>query len=142
MKTLESLLVVPGALAMLLTGAGVVRSQPVQIAPGFKPDPIVLSGTAGGSPTGKGCGNIGATPNHIVKLGENFNYLRFSVQSDGQPILLIKAPNGNSCVQADRFSQGKVEAPGYWEKGTYSIYVSDRAEGQHNYKLSITTQRP
>lgn len=142
MKTLESLLVVPAALAMLSIGAGVVRSQPVQITSGFKPDPLVLTGTSGGSQIGKGCGNVGATPNHIVKLDENFNYLRFSVQSDGQPILFIKAPSGNSCVQADRFSEGKVEAPGYWEKGTYSIYVGDRADGQHNYKLSITTERP
>jgi hypothetical protein len=141
MKILKDWILVPTALAMLLTSAGVARTQTIQIKPGFQPEPLVITGTSGGSQASKGCGMMGATPNHVINLSENFNYLRFSVQSAGQPTLLIQAPSGSSCVQADSFSGGKIEAPGYWEKGTYSIYIGDRAGGQHPYTLSITQKR-
>ena len=141
MKILKSSITIPAALAMLLTSAGAVRSQPIQITPGFQPDPMVVTGTSGGSQSGKGCGMTGAAPNHVVRLDNNFNYLRFSVQSTGQPTLLIEAPSGNSCLQADSFSGGTIQAPGYWEKGSYSIYIGDRAGGQNPYTLSITQTR-
>lgn len=129
---------IPAASLMLLTSADTVRSQPIQIVPGFQPDPMVVTGTSGGSQSSKGCGMTAAAPNHVIRLGDNFNYLRFSVQSAGQPTLLIEAPNGSSCVQADSLSGGAIQAPGYWEKGTYSIYVGDRSGAQNPYTLSIT----
>jgi hypothetical protein len=140
MKTLKHWMVVPAAVAMLFGSASVVRSQAIQIAPGFDPDPTVVNGTSGGSVASKGCGAIAAQPNHVVTLSANFNYLRFNVQGDGQPTLLIKGPNGTSCVPADSFSGGKIQAPGFWEKGIYSIYVGDLAGGQHPYTLSLTQQ--
>lgn len=141
MKTFKHWMVVPATLAMLLTSTGVVRSQPVQLAPGFAPDPLVVTGTSGGSQASQSCGMIGATPNHVINLSANFNYLRFSVQSAGQPTLLIQGPNGSSCVQADSFSKGTIQLPGYWEKGTYSVYVGDRAGGHNSYTLSVTQKR-
>jgi hypothetical protein len=140
MKRFKNWIVVPAAVAMFLASAGMVRSQIAEIKPGFQPD-LVVRGTSGGSQASKNCGMIAATPNVVVNLSENFNYLRFSVQGAGQPTLLIQAPNGSSCVQADNFSGGKIEAPGYWEKGSYSIYVGDRAGGQHPYTLTITQKR-
>jgi hypothetical protein len=83
----------------------------------------------------------GATPNHQFSLSANFNYLRFTVQSTGQPTLLIEGPTGSSCVQADSFSQGTIQAPGYWEKGTYRVYIGDRTGAQKAYTLSITQKR-
>ncbi|MDP8963303.1 MAG: hypothetical protein M3O33_04810 [Cyanobacteriota bacterium] len=140
MKTFKDWMVVPATLAMLLTSVGVARSQTIQITPGFKSD-LVVTGTSGGSQSSKGCGMTGATPNYVIKLGNNFSYLRFSVQGAGQPTLFIQGPNGSSCVQADSFSGGKVEAPGYWESGTYSVYVGNRAQGQHPYTLTVTQKR-
>lgn len=116
------------------------RAQTTQIEPGFQPDPLVLTGTSGGS-ANRGCGLIGETPNHVINLSGNFNFLRFSVQSSGQPTLLIEGPSGRSCVQADRFSKGSIQAPGYWEQGVYSIYVGDRTGGRNSYTLSITQNR-
>ncbi len=140
MKTFKDWMVVPATLAMLLTSVGVAHSQTIQITPGFKSD-LVVTGTSGGSQSSKGCGMTGATPNYVIKLGNNFSYLRFSVQGAGQPTLFIQGPNGSSCVQADSFSGGKVEAPGYWESGTYSVYVGNRAQGQHPYTLTVTQKR-
>lgn len=141
-KMFQQWMVVPAALAMLLTSVGVVRSQVnIQIKPGFKPDPLNITGTAGGSQVTRGCGMMGSTPNHIINLDSNFSYLRFTLQGAGQPTLLIQGPNGSSCVQADSLSKGKVEAPGYWEKGPYSISIGNRESGQHPYTLSITQKR-
>jgi hypothetical protein len=141
MRTLKNWMVVPTALAMLLSSTGLVRSQPIQIAPGFQPDPLVVNGTSGGSTASQSCGMISAQPNHVLTLNGNFNYLRINVQSSGQPTLLIQGPSGTSCVPADSLSGGNIQSPGYWEQGTYSIYVGDRAGGQNSYTLSLT-QKP
>jgi len=141
MKTFKSWMVVPTVLATILMSTGIARSAPVPIAPGFKPDPLEFKGTSGGAQTSKNCGMVGTAPNHVISLGANFNYLRFNLRSEGgQPTLLIQSPSGSSCVQADSFSGGTIQAPGYWERGTYSIYVGDRAGGQHPYTLSVTQQ--
>jgi hypothetical protein len=139
MKTFKPWMVVPTALATILMSAGLASSAPIPISPGFKPDPLEFKGTSGGAQASNNCGMIGAVPNHVLSLGANFNYLRFNLHSDGgQPTLLIQTPSGSSCVQADRFSGGSIQAPGYWEQGTYSIYVGDRSGGQHPYTLTIT----
>jgi hypothetical protein len=139
MKTFKYWTVVPAALVMLLSSVGAVLAQPTRITPGFQPDPLTVTGTSGGTQASKGCGMIGATPNYVVNLANNFNYLRFTVQGAGQPTLLIQGPNGSSCVQA--VPGGNIEVPGYWEKGSYSIYVGDRAGTQHPYTLTITQKR-
>lgn len=141
MKTLKHWMVVPTALAMLLSSAGLARSQPIQIAPGFPTDPLVVNGTSGGSTRSQSCGMISGQPNHVLTLNGNFNYLRINVQSSGQPTLLIKGPSGTSCVPADSLSGGNIQSPGYWEQGIYSIYIGDMAGGQNPYTLSIT-QKP
>jgi hypothetical protein len=139
MRTFKKWMVVPAALVMLLSSIGAAQAQTRQITPGFQPDPLEFKGTSGGSQASKGCGMIGATPNYVVNLTTNFNYLRFTVQGSGQPTLLIQGPNGSSCVQA--VPGGNIEVPGYWEKGTYSIYVGDRAGNPNPYTLSITQKR-
>lgn len=141
MKLFKHWIILPATLAMLSTTVGEVRSQPIQLQPGFQPDPLVVNGTSGGSQANTNCGVTGATPNHQVNLGGNFNYLRFSVQSSGQPTLLIEGPSGSSCIQADSLSGGKIQAPGYWEQGLYKISIGNRTEGQHSYTLSITQAR-
>ena len=139
MKTLKYWMLVPTTLALLLTNIGGVRSQQqIALAPGFN-EPIVLTGTSGDS----NCGQMAATANHVITLDDNFTYLRFTVNSQGgQPILLIKGPNGSSsCVQSDAFSGSTITDSGYWNAGTYSLYIGDRTPGQHSYSLSITQQQ-
>lgn len=139
MKTFNYSMVIPIALAIFLSSIGVAYSQNREIEPGFEPDPLVLTGTSGGSQASKNCGMIGATPNHVINLGQKFNYLRFIVQSAGQPTLFIEGPNGSTCVQG--LPGQNIEDSGLWVEGQYSIYVGDRAGGQNAYTLSITTQK-
>ena len=136
MKARKYWMVVPTTLAVLLTSIGGVRSQQqIALTPGFN-EPMSLTGTSGNS----NCSKMTPTANHVITLGDNFSYLRFTVNSQGgQPILLIKGPNGSSsCVQSDDFSGSTITDSGYWNSGTYSLYIGDRTGAQHNYSLSIT----
>jgi len=137
MKRLTRWFAIPAALAIALGTAGTVLSQSIAITPTTQP--IQVSGTSGGSKNGGSCaGAIAASPNHIINVTEDTN-LEFTLQAGGQPALLIRSASGqNFCVPADRYSNGTITVPGRWTKGTYSIFVGDRANGQSSYTLSIT----
>ena len=132
--------ILPLALAMILATAGVVRSQTLQISPGFK-EPLTVSGTSGGPNNSGDCGNIAPTPNLIIQVGEDLPYWRISVQTAGAPTMLIQGPAGRFCVLPESAAAGNLEFSGFGNKGTYSIFVGDRAQGQHPYNLSITQNR-
>lgn len=137
MKSLISL-AIPTALAIALGGVNPAISQSVAIAPGSAT--VQLTGKSGGSRADGSCaGNISNTPNHTLTVPQDMN-LRFTLQAEGgQPALLIRSPSGeNFCVPADSYSNGRVVIPGRWEKGLYSIFVGDRANGSHSYTLSIS----
>ena len=135
-------LVIPAlAAVMSVTGnAALGNPQVVTVSPNFQPDPQVLnSGTSVGS-TSISCGNLTSNTSIVVELTQDISSMHFIAQSSGQPVLKIEGPNGSACVTADGFSGGKVEVPGYWKQGSYSIYIGDRADGNHNYTLSISSQ--
>lgn len=142
MKTYTDWLFVPTALAITLaiTGVSVAEAPVVQVAPNFQPDPLVVSGTSGGAKSSD-CGNIAATPNQVIQVPESLPYLRLSVQSAGQPTLLVEGPAGRFCVLAGSSSDSNPEISGYWQAGKYSLYVGDRSQGQHPYNLSISRKK-
>lgn len=142
MKLLKNWIVVPITLAGIFASITLVSSQPLPITPDFKPDPLVLTGTSGGAKDSQGCGKIGEDPNHIIRLSSNFKYLRFSLEGEGEPTLLIESPSGSrSCVLYDSTAGGKIQSSGFWEMGTYLIYIGDRSGQKHSYTLSITQVR-
>ena len=139
MKTRTDWLVVPTALAInfALTAATLAEVPVLTINPKFQPDPLVVHGTSGGEKSSD-CGNIAATPNQVIQVTQALPYLHLSVQSAGQPTLLINGPGGRFCVLGDSYSGEKPEFSGYWQAGKYSLNVGDRAQGQHPYTLSIS----
>lgn len=142
MKMLREWIVIPTTLALILTGAGAARSDaPVlELSSNLSNDPVVLSGTSGGQ-SSSNCGYISQTPNQVVRVTvDRINYLRLSVQSSGEPTLLVDGPGGRFCVLADSASGDKPEISGVWLRGNYNVYVGDRAGGTHPYTLSITGQ--
>lgn len=69
------------------------------LAPGFTPDPMVVTGTAGGpiqaSTLGPDCrGTVGLTPNHTFTLTAAFTTLRFSVNSTQDTTMAVRSPTG------------------------------------------------
>jgi hypothetical protein len=137
MKRLTRWFTIPATVAISLTIAGKALSQAIAILPNSPT--IQVSGVSGGTQKDSSCaGFISASPNHVVQVAEDSN-LVFALKSSGQPALLIHSTAGhNFCVPADSYSNGSVEIPGRWAKGTYSVYVGDRAGGQHPYTLSIS----
>jgi hypothetical protein len=126
---------IPTTLAIALAATQVL-AQMLTISPGSST--IQVSGTSGGPKREGGCaGNIAASPNHRLQVAEDSN-IRFSLQGSGQPSLLIQGNGQDFCVPADSFSGGKIEIPGRLSKGTYAIYVGDRAGSSHPYTLSIS----
>lgn len=131
--------IVPTAMATVLAMAGLATSQTISIAPDSPT--VTLNGTSGGSKKDTSCaGFISKVANHTIQVTADSN-LRFSLKGTGEPTLLITGSQGQSfCVQADSLSGGKIEVPGRWTKGNYSIFVGDRAQGQNPYVLSISPQ--
>jgi len=129
--------VTPIAIAMTVTSINPVLAQMITIAPNSQP--VQVNGMSGGSKKDASCaGFIAPSPNHVVQLTEDTD-LRFALQGAGQPALLIRSSTGQSfCVPADPYSNGKVEIPGRWRKGKYSVFVGDRANESHAYTLLIS----
>ncbi|MBW4687186.1 MAG: hypothetical protein KME40_19275 [Komarekiella atlantica HA4396-MV6] len=142
MKTLRLFKFVPAALAMslVITEAGFAQTPQIQINQNFQPDPLILNGQSGGS-VKSNCGNITAAPNQVIQVTESLPYLRLTVESKGQPTLLIDGPGGRFCVLADKYSGGKPELSGYWQPGKYLLFVGELSQQQHSYTLSISQQK-
>lgn len=142
MKTLRLLTVVPAALVMslALTEASLAEVPRLQVNSNLPSKPLVLSGTSGGT-VSSNCGNIADTPNQIIQVTEPLPYLRLTVDSPGQPTLLIDGPGGRFCVMADNYSGSKPELSGYWQPGEYSLRVGELSQRQYSYTLSISQQK-
>lgn len=137
MERFRRWMVVPAAVLLILAAFSGVpgNAQVVPISPNFQPDPQALGGgTSGGTKDSRDCGFIADAPNLQIQLSEPFTYLRFSVQGDGQPTLLIEGPGGRFC------GLGQPEISGFWKPGTYNIYVGDREKGNNPFTLSVTAK--
>lgn len=136
MNTLKRWLAVPTLLAIALSSAAALSQTVVAITANSQT--IELRGTSGGSKKTSSCaGYISPSPNHVIQVAEDTN-LRITLQAGGQPALLIRNPEGQDfCVPADSYSGGRIDIPGRWTKGTYSLFVGDRGNGQYPYALSI-----
>ncbi|BAZ50689.1 hypothetical protein NIES4103_33060 [Nostoc sp. NIES-4103] len=142
MKTRILLTFVPAALAISLALLQPILAEvpSIQITPKLQSDPLVLNGKSGGT-VQSDCGNIAAAPNQVIQLSEPLPYLRLTVDSPGQPTLLIDGPGGRFCVLADRYSQSKPEMSGYWQAGKYLLYVGELSQRQYSYSLSISQHK-
>jgi hypothetical protein len=128
--------VIPTALAIALATATSAYSDTVQTP---LQSPVVVNGNSGGSQSGA-CGFVANAPSQVVVVNQP-TPLRFTVQGQGQPTLLITGPGGRTqCVMADSFSGGNIEVPGVWNPGTYSVFVGNRTNGSFPYTLSINQE--
>lgn len=137
MKLYQKWIVIPAIFAALSATATAAYSNPVQTP---LQSAVSVRGNSSGAQSGQ-CGFVPSAPTQVVQVTEDFTSLRFSVQGEGSPTLLITGPGGRTqCVMADSLSGGSIDVPGVWEQGTYSLYVGDRAQGSHPYTLSITQE--
>lgn len=138
---------------MTIAAMAPVTAQPIfdslRLSSGFRPDPQTLRGVSGGSykamellsvretPTGACVGYIDEYADHQLKLDSFFNYLRVSVESQGDTVLVVKGPGGTWCND-DSNNQNPVIV-GEWQSGSYDVWVGSRQKNDYfPYVLEIT----
>ena len=134
------------AIGVILTLAATARAQEVvNISANFS-DSLTLTETSGGDR--QDCGYHGEEPDYIINLQQDFTYLRFSVEGEGTPTLLMIGPldtnnKARYCSQTASDSEEHAEHSGYWSAGKYEVYVGEREKGvQTSYELTVTQERP
>ncbi|HIK33799.1 MAG TPA: hypothetical protein IGS17_11950 [Oscillatoriales cyanobacterium M59_W2019_021] len=132
MKTLTCWLVLPIALGLVSLSVGAAVAETIELSPDFA-GLETTTGTSGGAIDTGNCGYISNTPNHQLILSEDFDYLRVAVTDAEGLTLLVRGSDSEFCAPRD------PQQSGYWPKGTYEIFVGDRARAGHPYTLSIST---
>ncbi|MDY6784252.1 MAG: hypothetical protein SW833_17180 [Cyanobacteriota bacterium] len=120
----------------LLSASAPGLAETVALA-GSPTQAITLSGQSGGAVGTPDCGQISATPNHILNVSERIGSMKVSVQSaNPQATLLIDGPGGRFCAVA---AGNKLpEIPGLWMPGQYRVYVGNLGGDRSPYTLSIS----
>jgi hypothetical protein len=122
-----------------------VSGPTTSIGPGFAPDPMVLTGAAGGpsdaSTMAPSCrGFVGIIPSHTLDVAAAMPMLRVMAASEVDTTLVVRLPDGTYVCNddADGFNP-VVELPGAGP-GQYNVYVGTYSQGNSGtYQLGITT---
>jgi len=116
------------------------------LAPGFLPDPQVVSGTSGGSESattlGVGCiGFVARTPDHFLQVGgAGFPSLRVMVSSDTDTTLVVRRPDGTFLCNDDSDGTNPM-VEGNFPPGQYRVWIGSYAQGQNgSYRLGVSAQ--
>jgi len=116
--------------SILLATAGVARAETLSLSAGF--DNIERTGTAGGA-NSSNCGYVADAADYELVLAQDFPLLTLSVSGGGSPTLMVRGENDSAPFCASEHS-------GYWEAGTYEVFVGDRAGANagNSYTLTIS----
>jgi hypothetical protein len=116
---------------------------PIQLAPGFRPDPVVTRGVAGG-PVAAGAmdpqcaGFVGSEPSHVLALAQPFQSLRILVSSEQDTTLVVRGPDGQYRCTDDDEGMNPVLA-GAFSPGQYAVWVGSYQQGtQAPYALGLS----
>ena len=115
----------------------------ISIAPGFTPDPHIVSGTSGGSAnaadlSAECAGQISATPDHLLVAGGTFTNLRVMAFSETDVTLVVQRPDGTYLCDDDTEETNPI-VDGTFAAGTYKIWVgSYNADTNGRYTLGIS----
>lgn len=107
-----------------------------ELSPGFKPDPRLGSGTSGGTEDGGGCGEIDSTPDHLMILSRDFDFLQISVEAPGDITLLVEKPDGELVCSDDTLGV-LPEVSGSYPAGRYKIWVGDWGNS-YEYQICLS----
>jgi hypothetical protein len=136
-----------GAIATLVTP---VLAQTQALARNFRPDPIELSGTAGGNKSipslagmqGRCRGFANQQPNHVVQLTEDFPLIDLLVHTrdiNSDLTLLVKGDNGLVICADDEYRGRNPQITRRLNQGNYQIWVGNGNANQSiSYTLSIS----
>lgn len=148
MKTLIRSMLLSTAVILSLVSPQMARSNPesiqrdppetIELTVPMAQDPLEFTQRLSG--TNLNCDSTPTAANWVVSIGQAVPYLRFTIQSEGEPVLIIDGPGGRFCVLADNYSGNNPEISGLWDTGTYNIYIGNRTPGDYSYTLQISQQ--
>lgn len=129
------------------TGDGMFAvSGPVtMISPGFAPDPMMLSGIAGGgtdattlAPTCRG--HIGATPSHTLSVTSPMPMLRLMAHSETDTTLVVRLSDGRYVCNDDGDGFDPIVDLPNVPAGQHNVFVGTYGAGTTApYQLGVTT---
>lgn len=125
-----------GMSANLILPAHVIAAT--TLMPGFAPDPQVVTGRSGGSRVTTDCGSVKSThaPDYVLTLSQPFEFLRASVQAEGDVTLMVEGPTGRIC--SDDVNGLMPEISGAAPVGTYSFWIGDyRENSERGYRYRL-----
>ena len=123
------------ALAMILADAGAIRSQPLQIAPGF-PEPLGVSGVSGGANNSGDCGFVSQAPNHVIEVTQDLPYWRIAVETAGASEFNDSGAEGAFLRAAGEFCCGESRIFRLWGQGDL-CYFCGRSISRSTPLLSL-----
>lgn len=115
--------------------------QDIELAPGFRPDPLNLEGISGGreptetvagtssTATGPCVGFVDEQPDHELTLLSNFDFLALEVESQQDTVLLLKGPGGVWCNDDSVGHNPRIA--GEWLAGSYSVWIGSYGQGRY-----------
>jgi hypothetical protein len=149
MKTLTRSMLLSTAIILSLALPPIARSnsesiqrdppETIELTAPMAQDPLAFTQRLSGQNT-LNCDSTPTTANWVISLAQPVPYLRFTIQSEGEPVLIIDGPGGRFCVLADNYSGDNPEISGLWDTGTYNIYIGNRTPGDYSYTLQISQQ--
>ncbi len=116
---------------------------PVTLAPGFSPDPMLMSGAGGGpreaSTINPACrGWIGMTPSHSITAAGAFPNLRILVASETDMTLVVQMADGSYRCNDDTDGFNPV-VEGPFPPGVHHVYVGTYGQGMPGaYQIGFT----
>jgi len=127
------------------TGALPTAGGPmVTIAPGFAPDPMTLSGTAGGpvaaSTMGASCtAYISAAPNHILNVTAPIGSLRLTANSTTDTVMVVRLADGRVVCNDDGGGYPNPQIIDMFGVGQHQVWIGTFGAGTTGvYTLSVS----
>lgn len=124
------------------TGGLTLSGPPVAIAPGFAPDPMMLSGSAGGTVSANtqdaSCrGNVAMLPNHTLQLSAPMS-LRLLAHSDTDTTMVVRLADGTYLCNDDSDGFDPIVEHAF-PAGDHNVWIGTFATGATaSYTLGIT----
>lgn len=137
------IVVAPPPGSMLAPGARPLYGD-VAVRAGFRPDPAILTGSAGGAIRGDqvdpSCrGYYTPEPTHVVMAQSGFPNLRFVVQADHDTTLLVQYPDGRIACNDDGGGSLNPLVEGPTGPGPIRVWVGSYSSGRAGpYTLGVT----
>jgi hypothetical protein len=127
-------------------GAAPPPAVATTLAPGFAPDPMTVTGTAGGpiqaSTLGVDCrGVVGLVPNHTFTLTAPFPSLRFSVTAPADTTMAVRSPSGQVFCNDDTNGLNP-EITNAFPAGEVQVYVGMYNQSAPPAAYSMTVSQP